>query len=780
MLALIIILNVSINNDMLYESTNERRENMNLKKKLMLTLALGMSCSQMHLAFAQSAPPLVPIQQDTGNLLQDSSFENHHNHWLKTGDAQFSSYGNSAASGNWYCLLPQGSRNACAYQKVTLKPNTNYIAKAKVLVGKQGGLAYFNVKTQDVSTLINGAEVSVSYKKEYDWKYQDVELKFNTKNYTNVAICIMKWTDKDQNIINSQIQADDIQLFEEGNNQQQNQTYKTLWYDNFDQKSLNLKDWEYELGSIRGHEQQHYVNNKENVFIRNGKLVLRATDRDKKDQYQNPRNPSRTVIYNSGSVRTHGHKEFLYGRIEIRAKLPKGQGVFPAFWTLGHDFTLDGNINGKQGYGWPRCGEIDIMELTGKAGNHPDNKRVWQTLHTGTANSENDHKLGGTSHTINEDFNNGYHTFGINWNKDSIEWYVDNKIVARVDYSHDKIAKTALNRPHYIQLNLAMGGSWPGEVGKNLAGTEFEIDHVVYARNQQQEKDAQEYYAKAPKLEGVKPLTIEEGDTDVLKGLTTSNNYHIDYSIEDSPQFKAEGGLTKVNLLCKGKDDLSSLKALKPGQYTIHYTAIPNDIKYTHQGLSAEKDYLLARKSTTLTIVKKKKVFKMLENPKSVTQGEEAVFKSEAPFDTFKEVMVDNKVIDKKFYTVKSGSTVVTLSKDYTSTLSAENHTLSIVSEEGSATALFNVTKKAVSPDNNKDLSKPDNKKMPKTKNPSKPSVKETPKPKTPSKPDGKKEMPKEKGKVSPKTSDTTSIMGFVLISLISLFILYFSKKQKA
>lgn len=134
--------------------------------------------------------------------------------------------------------------------------------------------------------------------------------------------------------------------------------------------------------------------------------------------------------------------------------------------------------------------------------------------------------------------------------------------------------------------------------------------------------------------------------------------------------------------------------------------------------------------------------------------------------------MVDNKVIDKKFYTVKSGSTVVTLSKDYTSTLSAENHTLSIVSEEGSATALFKVNKKVIASESNNESSKP--------KTPSKPSVKETPKAKDSSKPGIEKEIPKNKERMSPKTSDTTSTMGFMLISLISLFVLYFGKKQKA
>ncbi|MDS2595829.1 family 16 glycosylhydrolase, partial [Streptococcus pneumoniae] len=85
----------------------------------------------------------------------------------------------------------------------------------------------------------------------------------------------------------------------------------------------------------------------------------------------------------------HGKVEFLYGKLEMRAKLPKGQGVFPAFWTLGSDFTLDGKINPVQGRGWPSTGEIDIMELVGERNsNGSGNKTVYQTLHYGQSDND--------------------------------------------------------------------------------------------------------------------------------------------------------------------------------------------------------------------------------------------------------------------------------------------------------------------------------------------------------------------------------------------------------
>ena len=263
------------------------------------------------------------------------------------------------------------------------------------------------------------------------------------------------------------------------------QQYDIVWADDFNGHELDTTQWGYELGCVRGVEQEHYVNDKENVYLENGKLVLKATDRPVEDQYINPRG-NRKVIYNSGSVRTHGKKEFLYGRIEMKAKLPKGQGVFPAFWTLGSDFVLDGDINSQQGYGWARCGEIDIMELIGQAGdNSYGNRTVYQTAHTDN-NRVTETKLAGTAYTIGENFNNEYHVFGIDWSPNKIEWYVDDEIVQSVDYSHLPIAQKALNRPQYIQMNLAMGGNWPGDVGTGLAGTEFDIDYVYYGQNASQ------------------------------------------------------------------------------------------------------------------------------------------------------------------------------------------------------------------------------------------------------------------------------------------------------
>lgn len=554
------------------------------------------------------------------NLLKNSSMENGGTNWLTTGDGKFVTDG-TPASGSYCGLLPSKSSNACVYQIVGVEKNTDYVLRAKVLVGRDGGSAFINVKDRTVSNLINEeAQVTVDYDSNYVWQYQDVELKFNTGDYTEVAVCAMKWTDQQTGgIFESQVYVDDMTL-EKAN---VDNDYEILWADDFNESSLNMNDWEYELGCIRGYEQQHYVASEENVFMRDtsdgGELVLKATDRQKELQYNNPRNNTRKVIYNSGSVRTHGKQEFLYGRIEMKAKLPKGQSVFPAFWTLGSDFTLDGDVASEQGYGWARCGEIDIMELIGSDEGGSGNKTVYSTLHTSDKSDGVDHSISTVpSYSIDEDFNDDYHIFGMNWSKGLIEFYVDNQIVEVIDYSDDPVASKCLDRPQYIQMNLAMGGAWPGEINEGLAGTEYAIDYVYYAQNEQQKADAEAYYEDAPKLEGYKDLTIYEGDTDVLSNIKVNNDNVVDFSVTDQPQFSqkettatSDNPITSVDLLCKGKDDLKSLANLPAGEYTLYYTALPKNLEVEHTNASdpnsalvplASELYKFDRQAVQLTI----------------------------------------------------------------------------------------------------------------------------------------------------------------------------------
>ena len=503
--------------------------------------------------------------------------------------------------------------NGHIWQEVTLKPNTKYTLKAKVKFSSENS---DDTITLDVKT--GGLNAPKTFKDKpisptNGW--EEVELEFTTSSETAYVVGVARWVDGNasDSLKNSTVYFDDVELI--GGDSEEDSNYDILWADDFNESQLDTSDWGYELGSIRGVEQQHYVKSDENVFMRDGNLVLKATDRAKEDQYKNPRG-NRQVIYNSGSVRTHGKQEFLYGRIEMRAKLPKGRGAFPAFWTLGADFTLDGKINGKQGYGWSRCGEIDIMELLGGYEGEARNKQVWGTPHFYDKNigdqwDQDTTGSGGKAYTnpSGADFNDDYHVFGINWSPDKIEWYVDGVIYNTLDLTNPtwgESAKKCFNRPQYIQLNFAMGGNWPGDVETNLAGTEFAIDYVYYAQNEEQKAAAKEYYDAAPEISGLKDVTMQEGATpDLLAGVTSNRNSFVDFSIENEHMFKNEGGLTSVDLLCTGKDDLASLAKLPVGKYNIHYTAIPNDIEYDGNRPERESDYKFTRKTMTLTVAER-------------------------------------------------------------------------------------------------------------------------------------------------------------------------------
>ncbi len=392
-----------------------------------------------------------------------------------------------------------------------------------------------------------------------------------------VSIAFIKWTERNgnQDIIDEEVWIDDVSVKAVSDASEDDQ-YEMVWADDFNENQLDTSNWDYELGSIRGVEQEHYVNDPENVYVKDGQLVLQVTNRDKEDQYKNPRG-NRQVIYNSGSVRTHGKREFLYGRIEMKAKLPKGKGAFPAFWTLGSDFTLDGRISSEQGASWPVCGEIDIMEMIGAENedlNGKSNKKVYQTLHAGSA-TDVDHSKSISTYTLPEGiFNDDYHIFGLNWSKNKMEFYVDNKIVGSIDYSNNEEYKRCFNRPQYIQMNLATGGNWAGDAGDNLAGQKYEIDYVYYGQNAQQKTDSKEYYENAIKINGEHDVTMTEGETpNLLEGVTSDQDSILDYSIDNEYSFKSKGGLTSVDLVCSGKNDKQSLKKLKPGKYNLYYTA---------------------------------------------------------------------------------------------------------------------------------------------------------------------------------------------------------------
>lgn len=209
-----------------------------------------------------------------------------------------------------------------------------------------------------------------------------------------------------------------------------------VWRDEFDGNELSA-DWTYEIGTGSNgwgnNELQYY--RKENTEVHDGYLIITA----KEETFQD-------MSYTSSRIITSGKQSFQYGRIDIRAAVPKGQGIWPALWMLGSNFTT---------VGWPACGEIDIMEMIGGTGK--DNT-VHGTVHwqnAGNYASYGDHYTLKSGILADE-----FHVFSIVWNASSITWYIDD-----IEYHVIDITPAELSEFHndfFFIFNVAVGGNWPG------------------------------------------------------------------------------------------------------------------------------------------------------------------------------------------------------------------------------------------------------------------------------------------------------------------------------
>jgi beta-glucanase (GH16 family) len=209
-----------------------------------------------------------------------------------------------------------------------------------------------------------------------------------------------------------------------------------VWHDEFDGDKLNISDWKHELGgSGWGNNELQYYQEK-NTSVHDGYLIIAA-------EKENTGGKN----YTSSRIITQGKKEFQYGRVDIRALLPKGQGIWPALWMLGSNVST---------VGWPACGEIDIMEMIGGPGK--DN-----TVH-GTAHWDNagSHASFGGKRTLDPPkiLADEFHVFSIVWTPTAITWYIDDVQYEVIDTTPSELSE--LQNKFYFIFNVAVGGNWPG------------------------------------------------------------------------------------------------------------------------------------------------------------------------------------------------------------------------------------------------------------------------------------------------------------------------------
>ncbi|HEU5054552.1 MAG TPA: family 16 glycosylhydrolase [Hanamia sp.] len=209
-----------------------------------------------------------------------------------------------------------------------------------------------------------------------------------------------------------------------------------VWSDEFNGSAVNTDNWNFETGGggWGNNELENYTNSTKNAFITNGGyLVIEARKED-------------DGTYTSARMQTKGKREFTYGRMDIRAKLPKTKGLWPAIWMLGS------NISSTP---WPACGEIDIMELLG---NQPN--KVYGTMHWGQAGQGSIH-IGDSYVLPSGDFSDKFHVFSIVWDSTKIEWYVDN-VKYFTGNKSDVTGNYPFDKSFFFLLNVAIGGNWPG------------------------------------------------------------------------------------------------------------------------------------------------------------------------------------------------------------------------------------------------------------------------------------------------------------------------------
>ena len=317
--------------------------------------------------------------------------------------------------------------------------------------------------------------------------------------------------------------------------------YTLVWEDDFNDVQLSREDWNVELhkpGWVNA-ELQEYVDSDNNIYIEDGNLIIQPIEivGEEGDKY-----------YTSGRVNTKDKHDFKYGLFEARLKVPKGMGFLPAFWMM----PTEENFYGS----WPRCGEIDIMEVMGQSTN---------TLH-GTIHYGNPHGQKQGTYIIDKkqpDFAEDYHTYACEWEPGKITWYVDGiKFHEATDWytklegSEPALYPAPFNQPFYIILNVAVGGSWVGYPDKTTRfgdNAQMVVDYVrVYQKAEYNEKNYIRY----------------GGDQTIALNKTKQTfSYEFDMKNEDDTNSRFE--ITLGALESKATVYIDNIKVEKIGEYQI-------------------------------------------------------------------------------------------------------------------------------------------------------------------------------------------------------------------
>ncbi len=254
--------------------------------------------------------------------------------------------------------------------------------------------------------------------------------------------------------------------------------WRLVWQDEFEYSGHpDPAKWGYEEGYVRNDEVQYYMRRRlKNARVENGRLVIEAH----REHLPNPRHDGdstrwqkrqRNIEYTAASLTTQGRASWVYGRVEVRARLPRGRGVWPAIWMLGAN---------RDRVGYPTCGEIDIMEFVGHTPG-----TIHGTVHyppSRPAPGAFKESRGGT--TPAQAPWADFHVYAIEWTPDRIDFLLDGKkyFTFRTNDA-GRGPENPFRKPHYLLINFALGGSWGGRVDDSILPQRYEIDYVrVYQK----------------------------------------------------------------------------------------------------------------------------------------------------------------------------------------------------------------------------------------------------------------------------------------------------------
>jgi beta-glucanase (GH16 family) len=240
---------------------------------------------------------------------------------------------------------------------------------------------------------------------------------------------------------------------------QERSGWRLVWHDEFD--TAIGPDWVFDVGTggngWGNNELEFYTARSENARVENGVLIIEA----RKEPYQSRE-------YTSARLKTEGRRTFKYGRIEARIQIPRGQGIWPAFWALGED---------QKAVGWPRCGEIDVMENIGR-----EPSIVHATIHgPGYSGGQG---VGGPFDLPSGGFADSFHVFAVEWDASGLRFSMDDTVYKSIT-PKDVPGTWVYDHPFFLLLNLAVGGNWPGNPNADTVfPAQMKVDYVrAYERS---------------------------------------------------------------------------------------------------------------------------------------------------------------------------------------------------------------------------------------------------------------------------------------------------------